>query len=178
MATEDAGYPYAIWIVNALRGLPTDEDIRKVYFWVCQRLARQIETEQAASKRKRRLQSLWRAQWYSVIDMITTSLDGDMERKPVFAIVQGHRFLWWDSLHDFDCGEEPLGRLFLAGHAGIATPSPLELRTILDEEKTRVISIFGKGRSEQEKISMVVPSTQARTSLEKAVTLATSIKSD
>ena len=30
-----------IWIVNALRGLPTDEDLRKAYFWESRRVGEQ-----------------------------------------------------------------------------------------------------------------------------------------
>jgi hypothetical protein len=33
--------PVGIWIKNAIRGLPTDEDLRKAYFWESRRVGEQ-----------------------------------------------------------------------------------------------------------------------------------------
>lgn len=165
-------------MMNAIRGLPTDEDIRKTYFWECRRLrARQIEI-QAEAKRNSRLKRLWRAQWYSSVDILRASDGGDFERTEAFAMIQGHRFLWWHSVGDFDLGEEPGGGIFLAGHAGLATPSPLELRSVDKADFSKLTSIFGRGNETQEKVTVVAPSEKVKDDLELAVSFATSAKKD
>ena len=77
--------------------------------------------------------------------------DSDWHWADAFAIVQGHRFLWWPSAHDFDNGETPAGRIFLAGHAGLAGLSPLETRQLDEREKSLAVSIFGGGLHEQQR---------------------------
>jgi hypothetical protein len=105
--------------------------------------------------------------------------DGRSEaRIAVFSMVQGHRFLWWRSVEGFDSGEKPEGLIFLSGHAGLATPSPLELRLIGKDEMTRVVSIFGRGRDKQERVTIIAPSDDVRMQLEHAVSFATSQKRD
>lgn len=78
----------------------------------------------------------------------------------------------------FDGGEEPLGLIFLSGHAGLATPSPLEMRRIDKVEISRVVSIFGRGRDAQERITVITPSDEVKEQLEHAVSFATSEKRD
>lgn len=170
--------PYITWIINALRGLPTDEDVRKTYFWECRSLAAREMEAQIELKRQSRLQRLWRAQWYSMVHLLMSNKDGKFEKNKAFAMIQGHRFVWWRSITDFDHGEEPAGRIFLAGHAGIATPSPLELRMVAPDEVNRLISIFGRGVEKQEKITIITTADNVRDELERAVTSATSKKAD
>lgn len=64
-------HPVSQWILNALRGLPTSEDLRKTYFWESRRLgAREMEAH-AAKKRKSRMERLWRVQWHGTIEILT-----------------------------------------------------------------------------------------------------------
>ena len=86
-----------------------------------------------------------------------------------FAIVQGHRLPWWRSARDFDNGELPEGRLFLSGHAGLATPSPLEMRTFSQEEMKLVIAIFGRGTTGQERVTILAPSEDSKENLENTI---------
>jgi len=101
------------------------------------------------------------------------------ERINAFAMIQGHRFLWWKSVSDFDRGEPPAGRIFLAGHAGLASPSPLEMRAVKDKSDiARLTSIFGRGIQTQEKITILAPTEEEKDKLELAVSLAASSKRD
>lgn len=164
--------------MNAIRGLPTDEDIRKTYFWECRRLCAKEVNAESDAKRRSRLQRLWKAQWHSPVTVLTTDAKGLTGRRKVFAIIQGHRFLWWDTLASFDNGEEPSGSIFLAGHAGLATPSPLELRNLDKDEIAKVTSIFGRGASSQEKLTLIAASVEGKELFERAVAFATSAKKD
>lgn len=181
-SVEDASgesSPVATWMANAFRGLPTDEDVRKTYFWECRRYAVRKHSEAAESKRNARLRRLWRAQFYSTVCLFALKDDGrSVTRSPVFCIIQGHRFLWWHSVEGFDAGEEPIGLIFLSGHAGLATPSPLELRHLEKNDLTRVVSIFGRGRDAQVRVTLIAPSEDVRTKLEYAIAFATSEKRD
>jgi len=181
----ESASPFVTWIMNAIRGLPTDEDVRKTYFWECRRLHASEMAIQAESKRSARLKRLWKAQWYSPVEVLTGSSsdskgsDGNYVRQKAFAIIQGHRFLWWHSESDFDYGEEPAGRIFLAGHSGLATPSPLELRAIENkDEHSKLTSIFGRGLESQKKITIIAPSEKVKEELELAVSFATTSKRD
>ena len=166
--------PVGTWIANALRGLPTSEDLRRTYFWESRRLGARETESIAAAKRNARMEKLWRVQWYRPVRMLTKNNNKELEWRTVFTIVQGHRILWWRSVSDFDSGATPLGRLFLAGHAGLATPSPLELKRIDPEDVPRVVCIFGRG----ERTTILTESLDAKKELEKAVEVALSSKQD
>lgn len=164
--------------MNAIHGLPTDEDLRKTYFWECRRLrAREVE-EQTRAKRSARLSRLWRAQWYSTVEVLHSDKSSEAIRLGAFAMIQGHRFLWWPSVAEFDKGEQPIGRIFLAGHAGLATPSPIEMRSMRKEEISRATSIFGRGIDAQQKITIVACSEEDKDRLERAVVFAITSKKD
>jgi hypothetical protein len=89
-------------------------------------------------------------------------------------MIQGRRLLWWRSVGDFDSGVSPLGRLFLAGHAGLSSPSPLELREISPEEVERVVCVFGSGS----RVTILAESIEAKAELDKVVEAAVSSKID
>jgi hypothetical protein len=93
-------------------------------------------------------------------------------------MIHGHRFLWWRSTEEFDNGEAPLGRIFLAGHAGLATPSPLEMRSIRKDELLRTVCIFGRGEIVQERVAILTPTVEMKNSLEGAIVSATTSKAD
>ena len=160
----------AIWILNALRSLPTSEDLRKTYFWESRRRGYQESEKYASEKRESRLKQLWKAKWYANVRIWHHSASGgDYHWMPAFAVIQGHHFLWWQSVQDFDNGEAPIGRLFLSGHAGVTGPSPMEMRRLSKEELSLSLSIFGRGFDGQERITLLTADLTEREYLENAV---------
>jgi hypothetical protein len=146
--------------MNAIRGLPTDEDLRKTYFWESRRRGALEKNIHAEEKRKSRLRRLWRAQWYSSAHILRPNEEGqDLHWEIIFCMIQGHRFLWWRSPEDFDNGEAPLGRIFLAGHAGLATPSPLDMRSI---RQTNCRVVCGRGEDKQERVTILTPTVDVK----------------
>ena len=97
-----------IWLKNAFRGLPTDEDLRKAYFWEGRRIGAMTKEAYASEKRMARLKRLWRAQWHAMIKIRSENDDksgsGNSKWEAIFALVHGRRFLWWKSVNDFDSG--------------------------------------------------------------------------
>ena len=87
----------------------------------------------------------------------------------IFAILQGHRLVWWESTSDFDTGKTPFGQILFAGHSGIAGLSPLDLRQLKRSELDQTIGIFGRGVFEQEKIILLAPSIETKTLFEELV---------
>jgi hypothetical protein len=70
-----------------------------------------------------------------------------------------------------------VGRIFLAGHAGLAGLSPLEMRELDKNETPLVVSIFGRGLKEQQRITILTESIASKEALEMAV-LEASTKAD
>jgi hypothetical protein len=173
--------PALTWIMNAVRGLPTDEDLRKTYFWESRQKGARESEKHASNKRLTRLERLWKAQWHSFIKMRATSELSEnkiAQWTDIFAVIQGHRFLWWRSVQDFDNGELPAGRIFLSGHAGLTGPSPLEMREFSSDELPLIVAIFGRGISGQQKITMLPTDLEAKVRLENAVVDASTAKAD
>jgi hypothetical protein len=174
---ESSESPVSTWVSNAVRGLPTDEDLRKVYFWESRRRGAEESEKFAGEKRLSRLQRLWKAQWYASVKLRRQAFKGGSHPESddsdgledAFAVVQGHRFLWWTSARDFDNGELPTGRIFLSGHAGLATPSPLEMRTFSPEEMLLVTAIFGRGTTGQERVTILAPDEDSKEKLESTI---------
>ena len=163
------------WIVNAIRGLPTSEDLRKNYFWESRRKGAQESESLSVTKRKARMQRLWRVQWYGTTRMLLFNKKSDnSEWRIVFGLVQGHRLLWWRSIHDFDNGIAPLGRLLLTGHAGLTSPSPIELREMNAEEIDRVVCIFGSGS----RATLLTSTVETKIDLERVIEAALLDKQD
>lgn len=172
--------PYMTRIINFFQGIPTDEDLRRYYFWEAVKVGEQEREILATKKRTARLTKLWKAQWFGHIELKAPNhlASGDDKRRwewrPIFAIIQGHRFIWWLSEKDFDEGENPSGQIFFAGHSGLAGLSPLELRELEQNEILHVVSLFGRdamktGLQLQTKITMLCPDLTTKESLEKAV---------
>jgi hypothetical protein len=178
--------PIVVWIMNALRSLPTNEDLRKAYFWESRRLGAKQAEKHASDKRESRLKKLWKATWHSPVVLLIQNQKRDQHqgthllyhKKSCFAVIQGHRFIWWNSVRDFDDGELPEGKLLLSGHAGIGGPSPLEMRDLSKEELSLCLSIFGRGGAGQQKVVMILPESATKEALEKAVSGCASFKSD
>lgn len=123
---------------------------------------------------------LWRAQWHATAKIRTNVKRKSKETsswQSIFALVQGRRFLWWKTVEDFDSGKPPLGRIFLAGHAGLSGLSPLELREINPKDVPFVVGIFGRGLKDQQRVTLLMPSEDIKESLENAV-IEASLKQD
>ena len=163
----------ATWISNAFMGLPTDEDMRRTYYWDTRRVVALEAESRSAERRNERLSALWKSAWHGNIEFISSE-----QRRPAFCVLQGHRFLWWNSSDSFDRGEAVLGQLTLDGHAGIATPSPVELRAVKGEEANRIVVIFGRGEGSQERITLLCPDATERQRCEDAVLKAISRKTE
>jgi hypothetical protein len=167
--------PIGIWILNAFRGIPTYEDLRRTYFWESLRRGVREAEQFSEEKRGKRLKMLFRARWYSSIQILSSSGD---RWKTCFAIIQGHRFTWWSSVNDFDEGCPPLGSIFLSGHSGLATPSPIELKQVSHENLSRLVCLFGRGVDKQERLSLLTPSSAGKDELEQAISHAISHKAE
>ena len=182
---KESESPIPTWITNAIRGLPTNEDLRKAYFWESRRLGAEQKEKHASEKRESRLQKLWKANWHSKIKLLTQN-EGDASpgatlsysKQSCFAVIQGHRFLWWKNVQQFDDGDLPVGSLLLSGHAGIGGPSPLELRELTKDEVLLCLSIFGRGGAGQQKVTMILPNVSTKEALEHAMSESASFKSD
>lgn len=129
-------------------------------------------------KRGKRLERLWRAQWYAKLNLLVESEAREIGLDSVFAVVQGRRFLWWDSTKAFDDGDEAKGQIFLEGHAGISSPSPIEAKDLDPDELSRVACVFGRSSSGQVRVTLLVSSEDERKRLEKAVLSAMATKKD
>lgn len=156
--------------VNAIRSLPTSEDLRKASYWEKLRVDHTLAEKRESKKREARLKKLWKSQWFSNVKLKAQS-DKDREFLwvPAFAVVQGHFFLWWDHARDFDQGEQPEGKVYLSGHAGLTGPSPLEMRELSPEDLSCFVGIFGRGLKGQARISILTESSQLKSSLEDVI---------
>lgn len=180
--------PVAVWITNAIRSLPTNEDLRKAYFWESQRQGAHHMENFASEKRISRLEKLWKARWHSSVKILIQfeEREGNEYHHPTtfyrleqsFAVVQGHRFLWWNTVQDFDGGELPAGKLFLSGHAGLGGPSPLEMKILSKDELPLCLSIFGRGGDGQARVTMLLPDVDTKEALEIAVIDSSDFKRD
>lgn len=171
--------PHITWVRNGLQSVPTDEDLRKAFFWEGRRIGSLEVARHSDARRSSRLQKLWRAQWYSPMYILkAVERTEEYSLEPIFAVIQGHRFLWWESPHAFDNGETIQGSLFLEGHAGLTNPSPLEQKLFNDNDIPRLSSIFGKGMDTQERITLLAPSVETKNHFESAVLFATTEKKD
>jgi len=174
---------------NMFLSIPTDEDLRRTYFWEARRVGEREREKFAVTKRQTRVEKLWKARWHGSLEMKEKKADvhdsqilsarSSWSWKGIFALIEGHRFIWWRSEKHFDTGESPLGQIFFAGHSGLAGLSPLDLRGLTKEEIPSVVSIFGRGQQGQQKIALLAPSLELKDSLENAVLFAsTDAKAD
>ena len=134
----------------------------------------------AVAKRQTRLEKLWKAKWHGALELkekksehhepsSPSSSSRSWSWEPAFALIEGHRFIWWRSEKAFDTGEAPLGQIYFAGHSGLAGLSPLDLRELSQEEIPFVVSVFGRGLKSQQKITLLAPSPDVKDGLENAV---------
>jgi len=173
--------PISTWITNAFRSIPTDEDLRKTYFWEGRRIGEQACSKIRMEKRITRLTKLWNAKWFSSVKLRIECQEGNLDdwqwQDGYFAVVLGRRLMIWTSETDFDAGEIPYKQLYFSGHAGIAGLSPIELRHLNEDEVKRATNIFGRGENGQLKLMFLLPDKSLKDSLE-SVIMDTAIKDD
>mmetsp|Transcript_14872 Transcript_14872/g.41407 ORF Transcript_14872/g.41407 Transcript_14872/m.41407 type:complete len:1532 (+) Transcript_14872:243-4838(+) len=177
--------PFVTKIFNAVRSIPTNEDLRKAYFWESRYLGTENAKKYAVEKRETRLEKLWKAKWHSPIKILVQDNEMDHSQQPMFhwesgfAVVQGHRFIWWKSVDDFDDGELQAGKLILSGHAGLGGPSPIEMRKLdREDELPLCLTVFGRGLAGQERVTMLLPQKDVKHNLENCIIHSASFKSD
>jgi len=160
---------------NLCLSIPTDEDLRRTYFWEAKREGERERKKLAAAKRESRLEKLWKTQWHGTLKIKRNDPDTSLWRwESAFALIEGHRFIWWKSEKHFDTGEASEGSLFFAGHAGLSGLSPLDLRELPTGDIPSVVSIFGRGQQGQQKVTCLAPDYTAKQTLENAVIFASS----
>ena len=177
--------PFKVKITNAIRSIPTNEDLRKTYFWESRQLGTEEAKKYAVEKRESRLKKLWKAKWHSSANILVQDNRTDLKNQPtfhweiIFAVIQGHRFIWWKSVDEFDDGELPSGKVILSGHAGLGGPSPIEMRKLdRERELPLCLTIFGRGSLSQERITILLPDKDVKEDLENAVIFSSSFKKD
>ena len=111
---EQESDPYSIRIFNFFSSIPTNEDLRRYYFWEAKRIGERERARLAEKKRTRRLVKLWKARWFGKLEL-KAGKASPWEWVEIFAIIQGHRFIYWRSEADFDSGENPYGQMYFAG---------------------------------------------------------------
>lgn len=180
---QHAAAPLSVWLSNAFDSIPTDDDLRKAYFWECARISDAESCKLATMRRGSRLEQLWNAKWYSALKIREArgSQGGAGSRcwswETRFGVVHGRRLLIWSTESSFDNGDPPMVRVILSGHAGLAGLSPLDVRELSRDEVSRVANIFGRGIHGQVKLMLLLPDESAKDTLEETV-LAAALKDD
>mmetsp|Transcript_25640 Transcript_25640/g.71652 ORF Transcript_25640/g.71652 Transcript_25640/m.71652 type:complete len:245 (+) Transcript_25640:1562-2296(+) len=179
--------PLLVVLQNMIRSLPTNEDLRMTYFWENRLVVAEFLKKRRMARQQSRLRKLcWQASWYSEVRLRSNTIldvaknsdpNNSMNWTDAFAILQGHRLLWWDDITAFDAGEHPVGSLYLSGHSGLTNPSPLEMRNIPADELSKLVSIFGKGTADQIRVTILCNSEADKERLKNAV-LEASLKDD
>ena len=167
---------------NLFLSIPTDEDLRRTYFWEARRVGEKERNKFANAKRESRLEKLWKAKWYGTLALKvnkaeqstniatnTISSSRGWNWESAFGLIEGHRFIWWVSERHFDTGESSLGQIYFAGHSGLAGLSPLDLRELSKEEVPLVVSVFGRGPHGQQKLTILTSDLDAKEWLENSV---------
>jgi hypothetical protein len=141
---EDAA-PSGNIVENFFLSIPTDEDLRRTYFWESQRVGEREREKFANTKRQTRLQKLWKASWHGTVKVKEKRSDSSSLQSKrtwswdtAFVLIEGHRFIWWRSEKHFDTGEAPLGQIFFAGHSGLVR----HLHEISDQLANFLLSTF------------------------------------
>ena len=128
-------------VSNLISMVPTNEDLRRYYFWENFRLG-EIEKDRINEKRRvARLRTLFKAKFQGSISLMAA--EGEWSAGH-FLVLQSHRVAWWKSEKAFDNGEACLGQIHFSGHSGLAGLSPLDLRTLGKKELARCSCVFGR----------------------------------
>jgi len=171
---EEFPEPISTRIKNFFYSIPTNEELRRYYFWETRRVVEREREILANKKRAARLTKLWSSKWHGILELKVHSTSVERDGKQwdwfrIFAVIQGHRFIWWHTEKHFDDGEHPLGQIFFSGHSGLAGFSPIELRDLRKHEIPNVVSIFGRGMKGQQKLLLLTSDIVIKDQIEKAV---------
>jgi len=160
-----------IWLKNIFVSTPTDEDLRRYYFWESRKVMEQEQEVLARERRKYRLAKLWKARWFGRMEMKIYSIEDNSMYNwvNIFAVIIGHRFVWWKNEKEFDEGKFPLGHIVFEGHSGLAGLSPRDLRELDKDLLSKVVSIFGRGKNGQEKLCLLISDETIKGSFKEAV---------
>jgi hypothetical protein len=132
---------------------------------------------QAKSKRMGRLTRLWKALWFGTMKIKKHSNKDSWRRnwhwESVFVVVQIHRIIWWKDEQQFDDADPPIGFIILSGHAGLDNLSPIDAKVFKGDEIERAVHIFGRGKSDQEKVCFLASTEQEKIIVRDAIVRAT-----
>ena len=113
-------------VENLFLSIPTDEDLRRAYFWEAHRKGEREREKYAETKRQSRVKKLWKASWHGSLKVKEKRPESSYSQnkrtwnwETAFILIEGHRFIWWRSEKHFDTGEAPLGQIYFAGHSGL-----------------------------------------------------------
>jgi len=166
--TEKLRPPIITRIRNFFYSIPTNEDLRRYYFWEARRVGEREREILADKKRSARVIKLWKANWYGTLESKQYHGEKEWDWVKIFAVIQGHRFIWWSSENDFDDGNDPVDQIFFSGHSGLAGLSPLDLREH-HSEIPMMVGIFGRGKGGQRKLLLLTSEISIKEDLEVAV---------
>ena len=142
-------------VSNLIMSTPTNEDLRRFYFWESKRRGEAERNVVAEKRRVGRLATIWQAKWQGrclVREERKRGGDSDIlggsefTWRSAFAVLQSHRVSWWRGEREFDGGEESAGQVMFLGHSGLAGLSPLDLKALSPAERVLVTAVFGRGR--------------------------------
>ncbi|EWM25237.1 protein c kinase isoform a [Nannochloropsis gaditana] len=142
---EQEEYPNVIRAENLLASIPNDDDLRRVYYQENQNfLRKKRERVQNQKARRAHLSGVWGFLWEGNVQ--TRAAGSNQPWRQAYAAVQGNRILWWKTEKDLDRGgiRVPEGQIILRGHAGLTSPSPLEVREAVREDWVICIPLANK----------------------------------
>lgn len=160
-----------VWLSNAFISLPTNEDLRRAFFWDLVRLKKQVSQQKNSKIRVQTLMLLWRAKWFSEIEFCGGEhlLSQEVPRKKAFALIEGQRFVWWTSVEAFDAADLAAGYIALRGHSGVGSTSPTEMQGVDRTCQDRVVTVFGRGSKGQKRLTFLLPDKQSMSLLKSTV---------
>lgn len=99
-------------VENLFLSIPTDEDLRRAYFWEAHRKGEREREKYAETKRKSRVKKLWKASWHGSLKVKEKRPESSYSQskrtwnwESAFVLIEGHRLIWWRSEKHFDVGE-------------------------------------------------------------------------
>lgn len=159
------GSPMTTRLLNLLKSLPNDEDLRRCYEHRANSHARKVARDERRRRRRAKLHGIWRTTWQGNIglrelgrhheheelppdvDTATatyTQVHSTAHFEPRYLVLHGRRLLWWQSEKHLDAGKAPAGQLLLQGHSGLTDPSPTDLAAATPEKKDCLLAVFGQ----------------------------------
>lgn len=176
---EQDEYPNVIRAENLLASIPNDDDLRRAYQQENQiYLRKKKERVQDQKARRARLSGIWGFLWEGNIQ--TRAAASNQPWRQAYVAVQGNRILWWKAEKDLDKGgvRVPEGQIILRGHAGLTSPSPLEVKELGPDKASLLVCVFGRNLAAktQERRSFMCVSAEDHAGLSAALETALDFK--